>query len=439
MKKSLFFKSAFILLIGSLVTRSLGFVIRIIFTRVIGSEGINLHSLIMPTYSLVISLTQLGLPMAISTVVARGTKRGKKVLFSVAPIVLLLNLIMMIIIVFSAKFISHTLLDEPNTMLPIMSMAFILPFISISSILRGYFFGKQQMLPHTMSNIIEQIARLIIILLCLPKLVSFGPVYGVCGYILLSIISEFISIIIFLLYLPKKFSITKSDFKPDLKTTKEVMDLCIPTVGGRIIGNIFYFFEPIILTYVLKLVGYSNAFITSEYGIYNAYVIPLLIIPSFIVQAISTALVPEVSSSFERHDHANIKKRLKQSLIISFILGLITNSFVFLYPEFLLNALYGTTEGVLYIKILSGFFIIYNLEGPLSSTLQALGKTKETFRATTTGVVLKTISIALLSLFNIGLFGLVIGEILDILAVVGLNAINLKKLFVQPKQTKTSK
>ncbi len=185
MKKSLFFKSAFILL-----TRTLGFLIRIIFTRIIGSAGINLYSLVMPTYSLVISLTQLGLPMAISTIVARGTKSGKKIVISVVPIILLLNISMMIGIIFSAKFIACTLLDEPLAVYPIMAMAFILPFISVSSILRGYFFGKQKMMPHTISNIIEQIARFIIIILFLPKIVEISPVYGVSAFILLSIISE---------------------------------------------------------------------------------------------------------------------------------------------------------------------------------------------------------------------------------------------------------
>lgn len=428
MKKSLFFKSAFILLIGSLVTRTLGFLIRIIFTRIIGSAGINLYSLVMPTYSLVISLTQLGLPMAISTIVARGTKSGKKIVISVVPIILLLNISMMIGIIFSAKFIACTLLDEPLAVYPIMAMTFILPFISVSSILRGYFFGKQKMMPHTISNIIEQIARFIIIILFLPKIVEISPVYGVSAFILLSIISEFISIVVFLFYLPKNFTIEKKDLKPDLKTTREVMSLSLPTVGGRIIGNVAYFFEPIILTYVMKAVGYSNSFIVSEYGIYNAYVIPLLVIPSFIVQAISTALIPEISRSFEKRDSKNIHKRLKQSLGLCLVLGLITNVFVFLFPEFLLRVVYDTSSGIDYIRILAIFFILYNFEGPLSSTLQALGKTKEAFRATTIGVLIKTVSIAVFSLFKIGLYGLVIGEILDILFVVGINYKNIKKV-----------
>ncbi len=427
MKKSVFFKSAFILLIGSLATKALGFIIRIVSTRLIGTDGMNLYSLVMPTYSLVISLTQLGLPVAISTIIARGNTRGKKVLFSVAPIMILLNLVMMIMLLSSAKYIAINLLDNPSAMYPIMSMAFILPFISISSILRGYFFGRQRMAPHTISNIIEQIARLIIIIIALPRLITYGPVYSVCGFILLSIISELISIIVFLFFLPRNFKIQKSDFKPDLKTTREVMDLCIPTVGGRIFGNIAYFFEPIILTFILKYVGYSNAFIVSEYGAYNAYCIPLLIIPSFVVQAISTALIPEVSKSYELRDNTNIKRRLKQSIMLSLALGIFTNSIVFLFPEAILKLVYNTTSGASYIRVLSLFFILYNLEGPLSSTLQALSETKLTFRATSIGIIIKTLSITIFSLFKIGMYGLIIGEILNIIIVVYFNIHYLKK------------
>lgn len=427
-KKSLFFKSSLILLIGSLITRGLGFIIRIAFTRSIGSDGVNLYSLIMPTYSLIISLTQLGLPIAISTVVARGEKRGVKVVSSIVPVVFLLNIVVMLIIFLSSNFISTTLLDNKDALYPIMSICLVIPFISISSILRGYFFGKQKMLPHSISNIVEQIARLLIIIIFMPSLVSLGPSYSVSGFILLSIISEVISIIIFLLFLPKGFSIKNCDLHPDLGTTKEVLGLCIPTVGGRIIGNIAYFFEPIILTYMLKHVGYSNYYIQSEYGIYNAYVLPLLLIPSFIIQAISTALIPEISKRYEKRDIDGIKKRLRQTLLITLLLSTISNIFVFIYPEFLLNTVYHVNDGVAYIKILAIPFILFNLETPLSSTLQALGKTKLAFRATTVGILIKTSSLIILSLLKIGLYGLVIGEILDILCIVLINYKNIKKV-----------
>ncbi len=427
MKKSIFFKSTLILIIGSLLTRGLGLIIRVVFTRSIGNDGINLYSLIMPTYSLIISITQLGLPTAISTLVARGNKRSKRIITSVLPIIVILNILMVTLILLSSKYIAVNLLNNRDATYPIMALSVILPFISISSILRGYFFGKQKMVPHTISNIIEQIARLVIIILFLPLLAKKGPVYAVSGFILLSAISEFISIIVFLVYLPKNFTISKSEFKPDLNTTKEVLNLCLPTISGRLIGNVAYFLEPVILTYVLKVTGYPISFIQGEYGVYNAYSLPLLVIPSFIVQAISTALVPEISKSYERNDKTNVIKRLKQSLSITIIIGSITNAIVFLFPELFLKIVYNTSKGINYIKVLAPFFIIYNLEGPLASVLQAVGQTKKAFRSTTIGVLVKTISIASLSFLNIGLYGLVIGEILNILIVVFLDILYVKK------------
>ena len=56
------------------------------------------------------------------------------------------------------------------------------------------------------------------------------------------------------------------------------------------IGSITYFFEPIILTNMLKYIGYSNDYITLEYGIINGYVYPLLLLPSFFTLAISSAI-----------------------------------------------------------------------------------------------------------------------------------------------------
>ena len=391
MKKSLFFKSAFILLIGSLFTKALGFFIKIIFTRIIGDDGINLYSLIMPTYYIVIALTQLGLTLAISTVVAKNKVRGKTIIMSILPIILLINLVMMITIVFTSKYIAVNLLHNSSCYMPILSMAFVLPFISVSSILRGYFFGRQRMGPHTVSNIVEQVARLFIIVIFLPKMMGYGTVSGVCAFILLSIISEFISIVVFLIFLPKNFTIKKEDLKPDMGTCKEVMSVSIPSVAGRLIGNVGYFFEPIILTFVLELVGYSNGFILEEYGANNAYVVPLLMIPSFIVQSLSTALVPEISKNYQMKNIAMVKKRQKQSVVLSLILGIITNTFIFLFPEYLLSLVYKTTNGADYIRALAFIFILYNLENPLFGCLQVLGKTKHTFITTLCSVIIKTV------------------------------------------------
>ena len=424
--KNKFIKSTLILIIGGVLTKIFSFIIKIYFTRIIGTNGINIYSIIMPTYSLLITITQLGFPIAISNIIAKGAKTGKNVMFSIIPVSIILNLFLILTVVFSAKYLTTNLLHEPRAYFPLICLSFVLPFISVASIIRGYFFGKQQMMPHTMSNVLEQFFKFFIVILVLPHLLKHGIVFAVSGYILISIISETISIIIFLLYLPKNFTIKKEDIKPDTGTIKEVLSIGLPSVGGRIIGNIGFFLEPIILSFVMMSVGYSASFIVSQYAIYNTFVIGVLIVPTFFITALGTALIPEISKT--SHNKERTKKIYIKSIIFSFIFGVIVNTFIFLFAEQMLQIIFKTSDGVNYIKTLSFFFIFYYLEAPMASTLQSLGYAKHSMTTTTIGIIIKLISIVILSLFKIGIYSLIFSEVIFIFVVVVLNYFKIKKV-----------
>ena len=154
--KNKFIKSTIILIIGGIITKLLGMIIRITLTRLL-KDGIFIYSLIMPTFSLFIAIAQAGMPSTISKLVAEEKRNNKNLVFSIIPISLLINSVIMIIIIISSKYIATYLLHNTYTYYPIMCISFVLPFISISSILRGYFFGKQMMFPHILSNAVEDI------------------------------------------------------------------------------------------------------------------------------------------------------------------------------------------------------------------------------------------------------------------------------------------
>ena len=405
-------------MIGGLITKLLGFGIRIIYTRMVGSDAINLYSLVMPTYSLLLTIATLSLPVVISKLISEHKTKSIKILSNATIITLILNFIVIITIYFTKDFIATTLLNDSRCSTLLMAMALTFPFVSLSSILKGYFYGKQKMTPHTISNIIEQLVRLALIFLVIPKLINMGIVYSVMGLILISIASELASIITFLVFLPKKFKITKEDLKPDMKTSKEILSISIPTVSGRLIGNIGFFFEPILLTNILLFAGYSMDFILNEYGAYNAYTISLLSMPSFFIAAISSSLLPEISKFYYKENLAMVKRRLKQAVILSFIVGSIFSSFIYLFREPLLSTLYNTTKGSEYIEILAPFFVLFYLEGPLQSVLQAIGKAKTTMFITMVAVITKLVTMSILSLCHIGMYSLVIAEIIDIFIIV---------------------
>ena len=73
-----FIRSTVILLIGGAITKLLGMIIKIIMTRNIGSTGMGIYMLLSPTFMLLISLAQLGLPVAISTLIAKEEQKAKR-------------------------------------------------------------------------------------------------------------------------------------------------------------------------------------------------------------------------------------------------------------------------------------------------------------------------------------------------------------------------
>lgn len=418
MSKNKFLTATFILMLGGLITKVLGFFIRIVYTRMVGEEAISLYSLVTPTYSLLLTIATLSLPIVISKMISEGKNKSIKILANATMITIILNIITILIIYFTKDFIASTLLHDKRASILLMAMALTFPFVSISSILKGYFYGKQKMFPHTLSNVIEQIVRIILIYAFIPTLANKGITYSVLGLILISIASETASIVTFLLFAPKKFKINKKDLKPDLSTTKEIMNISLPTVSSRLIGNIGFFFEPIILTNVLLFSGYSMSYILNEYGAYNAYSISLLAMPSFFIQAISSSLLPEISHFYSNKNIAMVKRRLKQALILSLIVGLIFSSSIYFSRDFLLKTLYNTKNGSDYIKILAPFFVLFYLEGPLQSVLQAIGEAKTCMVITLIAILSKLLSMTILSLCHIGMYALVIAEIIDIIIIV---------------------
>lgn len=418
-RKNKFLASTFILMLSGLSTKVLGLIIKVIFTRIVGSTTISLYTIVMPTYSLILTIGTFAMPTTIAKLIAQ--KNNKKVLNKALKIIILLNISLILIMFLSSRFIANTLLKEPNAYYLLIAMALTLPFSSIACIFKGYFYGIQKNYPHVLSNTIEQIIRLILILTVVPKLIEYSYVHAAVGLILTFLFTEGASIITFSFCMNKNDLKTMFSFKENNFDSKEILSLSIPSVSSRIIGNICYFFEPIILTNILLFKGYSNSFILSEYGAYNAYAISTLTIPSFFINAISLALIPEISKYNEEGNILYVKKRLKEGIFFSFLIGLFSTFIIYIFRYRLLLFLYKTTLGVDYIKYLAPFFILFYFENIFASFMQAIGKAKITLRITVVSSIIKLLSLASLSFLKIGIYSLLISEIVNILFVVSIN------------------
>ena len=283
------------------------------------------------------------------------------------------------------------------------------------------------MIPHVLSNITEDIVRLTLILILLPVIIPYGIKYSVCFLVLSNIISEISSTIVLLAFLPKNININKKDIKINKIYLKDSLRIGIPNTISRLIGSIGYFFEPIILTNTLIKVGYPQAFITKEYGIISGYVIPLILLPSFFTTAISQALLPVLSKEYIKGNKNNTKRKLILAITISLLIGIPYTIFLTIKPEFLLKLIYNTNEGINYIKLLAPICIMHYIQSPLSTTLDAINKSKDNLYASILGTITRTSLLYILSYFKIGLYNLIISTSINIVVITIYETLKIKK------------
>ncbi|WP_042354943.1 stage V sporulation protein B [Bacillus rubiinfantis] len=404
---SKFIKGTFILLAAGLVTRVLGFIYRIVLARSIGEEGVGLYMMAYPTFILVVTLVQLGLPVAISKNVAEAEAKGnfaeiKKILVVSLAITISLAVILTPLLILLAPLLSSTLFTDQRTFYPLIAITPAIPIIAVSSVLRGYFQGRQNMQPSAISQILEQVIRITLIAVVTKAFLPYGIEYAAAAAMAASVLGELVSLIYLLttFKLKKHFRLRKNFFtfvQSGKSTFNNLMSIALPTMGSRMIGSVSWFFEPIVVAHSLAIAGVIAVDATKQYGALTGYAMPLLMLPSFITFSLATSLVPAISEANSRNHYKLIQYRLEQALRFVFLSGGLAVVILYVLAEPLMELMYGSTKGSSFIRLMAPFFIIYYFQGPLQAVLQALNLARAAMINSLIGAAVKTAVIFVLA------------------------------------------
>ncbi|MDF2608289.1 MAG: stage sporulation protein [Bacillales bacterium] len=407
MTKQTFLQGTFILIIAGFITRILGFINRIVIARVMGEEGVGLYMMAVPTFLLVITLTQIGLPIAISKSVAEAEAIGdrrkvKQILVVSLSITGFLSVVLSALLIAIAPYLSRYLLADPRTYYPLVAILPVVPIIAISSVLRGYFQGKQNMRPAAYSSVIEQTVRILLVAYCTNVFMPYGIEYAAAGAMISAVFGELASLIYILsmFKIKKTFKLRKNFFnslKGSKKALNELLSVALPTTGSRLIGSIALFFEPILVSQSLLIAGLSVGAATSQYGLISGYVLPLLFLPSFITYSLSVSLVPAISEALVMKQFALVEHRLQQSIRLSLVSGGAAVIIIYVFAEPLLQVMFKSDKASGMLQLMAPFFLFYYFQGPLQAALQALDCAKAGMVNTLIGAIVKSILIVLLA------------------------------------------
>lgn len=430
-----FMRGTLVLSVAAFINRILGFISGMYIARVLGAEGIGILMMAHPLVPLVITITELGLPVAISKLVAEAHARGernkvRRILHVSLAVTGVLSVALTTITLLGSEWIASILLSDQRAYYAMLAITPIAPIVAVSAVLKGYFRGMQQMKTIAASDVLEHTVQIAIVLALVHLLMPYGVAYAAAGAMAASVVSEAISLLFLVasykLYGEKKLpgETWASHLKQGKSTLGELLQIGLPTTGHGVIHSLYGAFQPLLITTSLALAGIGTAVATKQFGLLAGFAFPLLFMPSFITQSLSTALIPAIGEAAANKNSLLIHERMNQAMNLGLLIGAPATVILYEWATPLTTLIYHAPEAGMLLKILAPMFFLHYFDAPLHAILLGLGRAKATLRNYIIATMFKGISIFVLG-SQLGISGVAYGIGIGIVMQTLLNFISI--------------
>lgn len=382
MKKKGFLFSTIILASVNILVRILGFGYRIILVRLIGAEGLGLFELVSPITMLIFTLVGSGVPIAVIRLTTQAIANNRedqsfKILEYTSFIMIFISLILSILLFTSASFIATTILKDARLVTPlyILAPAILLP--SLAAILRGYFYGTKNVTPPAISQLIEQMIRMMVVLTLLRLLYPFSEEQAISISMVGVVIGELMGLLLlfFLFHRVKKKFLSKEkiDKLSFVNTMVKFSAIAIPITLSRVVSSLLRVATSIIVPGRLMKSGLDKSVALSKYGQVNGMTMPLLFLPFTLTSALVMNLIPRISEAVEKKNIPALHHYIDKTFHIAFFIALPLSGLFFLYSNEIFSILYDDRSGIYLaqLAIATLFLCLYQIS---TSILQGIGK-----------------------------------------------------------------
>ncbi len=429
-KKETFLQGVLVLMVSQVLIKILGLVQTLYLTnrKGFGDTGNAIYMGGYQIYALLLSISSIGIPNAISKLVSEklaiGDKEGAHRVFKIAIFTFgVIGMIGTLLLFFSADVVSRLWLGIPESKVTLMILSPGVFFVAISSVFRGYFNGRAQMSATANAQTFEQFWKTLLTIVFVELavvLTSTNTVYMAAAATAATSMAIIFSFIYLYKYYIKErqFISTKNDItvKRDNRTfkaiVKSILWISIPISLSAILSSLNKIVDSTTVVNILSpILGETVA--KTRYGILSAKVDILVALPLAFNVAFATALVPAISAANAKRDTITINKRISFSILVSILIGLPCTVGMFMYAKEILLLLFPfASDGGVLLAIMSFTIIITLVEQTINGVLQGFGKVKTPVVALTIGIVAKIIAnVVLIPIEGIYENGAAIGSI----------------------------
>ncbi|WP_020615841.1 stage V sporulation protein B [Paenibacillus daejeonensis] len=424
MTKQTFIKGAMILLAAGIINRILGFIPRIALPRIIGAEGVGLFQLGYPFLIVMLTVITGGIPIAVAKWVAEAESLGdehkvRQIFRTAIKLTLVLAVVFTAVTIALAPWISTHVLTDERVYYPFLFMTPMLLIAAISSVCRGYFQGRQNMIPSALSQVIETLFRIIFVLYFAQLFLPLGLEWAAAGAMIGAVIGEICGLLVLLFQLAqdrkRRQRLSGTPAEPVLK---RLVGWSVPVTLSKMTGSLSYLFESILTVRALAVAGIATGAATAQYGALQGMIIPIVLLPTALTYSLSSSLVPSLSEAAARNDLATIRKRMHQTMRLALVSGAPFIVYMGMLAGPICSILYDYEEIAPMLRLIAPVALFIYLQAPLQAALQALDKPGTALRNTLVGAIIKLSLITLLaSRPELGIYGVLIAMAVQIVIV----------------------
>ena len=422
-----FMKNVVILICSQLLIKVLGLIYKLVITNIegFGDTGLGYYSAGYQIYSLLLTLSSIGIPSVISKLVSEriaiGDTKGAQRIFKVAfRFFTTLGLVLSIGLYFGSDFIATNILNVPDVAYVMKVLSPAIVFVAMSAVFRGYFSGQQNMKPTSVSQTLEQFLNCVLSITFVYACIGKDTyIMAAAGNLSTTFAIVLTFIYLFIYYKKRKLDTSKSIESPEKNKTnkqllKTILGISIPITVSSLISVISGVIDTATVSNCMQI-AYSGIESSKEAleqiamsatGILSK-VDTLVSFPLAINLAFSTALVPAISEALAKKDKETASRRLSFSFFASLIIVLPCAIGFISLAQPILSMIYPTSsDGAGVFQIASVSMILTALSQTMTGGLYGVNQSKIPAIAAGLGAVIKFIlNMILISNPNINIYG----------------------------------
>lgn len=380
MTKHSFSSGALILIISGFLVKLLGFFYRIFLSNFLHAEGMGILLLITPLYSLIIVTITSGISITVSGLVSyevtkKNFRNAKKITNCATLITFIVSTLTSIILYLFLKDIVTYLLKDKRTFLPLLVFIPSLPFITLSSSLKGYFYGISNMTPTAIAQISEQLVRIFSVVFLLKNIRFLSLSHAIALTMLGTVISEIANLIVlWISYTRNKNNCNSCYNLTTKKIISNVISLSSSISLNKLITSIMSTIETIYIPSSLVLSGLSWTQSIESLGKLSGMAMPLILFPSIVTNSLATTLIPAISQGLATKNLNSINFRISKSICLTSALGFVFMITFMSFPHQINHLVYKTTDVSSILYMLSFSTILLYLNQILQGILNGLNE-----------------------------------------------------------------